>query len=155
MIRVHIICEGQTEAIFVQELLMSHFSCRKIFLKAILIGNTGGNVTFDRLRQDVEKLLLSDRSSYCTTFFDFYGLPTDFPGKSESAAKVDLSAGSGQYRGHSPRIITRHKTFYLPQRAQRTERKAIRKRCRGVLPLRDLENRITILFTTACLPKPR
>ena len=92
MIRVHIICEGQTEAIFVQELLMLHFSPRKIFLNAILIGNTGGNVTFDRLRQDAENLLLGDRSSYCTTFFDFYGLPTDFPGKSASAAKGDLSA---------------------------------------------------------------
>lgn len=92
MIRVHIICEGQTEAIFVQELLMLHFSPREIFLNAILIGNTGGNVTFDRLRQDAKNMLLGDRSSYCTTFFDFYGLPTDFPGKSESAAKVDLSA---------------------------------------------------------------
>ena len=92
MIRVHIICEGQTEATFVQELLQSRLSSREIYLHPKLIRNTGGNVTFDRLRKDVENLLLSDRSSYCTTFFDFYGLPTDFPGKSESAAKVDLSA---------------------------------------------------------------
>ena len=92
MVRVHIICEGQTEETFVRELLMPHFSPRKIFLKAILIGKTGGNVTFNRLRQDAEKLLLGDQSSYCTTFFDFYGLSTDFPGKSASAAKVDLSA---------------------------------------------------------------
>ena len=92
MVRVYIICEGQTEETFVRELLMPHFSPRKIFLNAILIGNTGGNVTFDRLRQDTENLLLGDRNSYCTTFFDFYGLPTDFPGKPESAAKVDLSA---------------------------------------------------------------
>lgn len=92
MIRVHIICEGQTEATFVQELLQSRLSSREIYLHPKLIRNTGGNVTFDRLRRDVENLLLGDQSSYCTTFFDFYGLPTDFPGKSESAAKVDLSA---------------------------------------------------------------
>ena len=95
MIRVHIICEGQTEAIFVQELLQSHLSSRGIFLNAILLGNAGGNVTFDRLRQDAENLLLGDRSSYCTTFFDFYGLPADFPGKSESVAKTDLSSKAG------------------------------------------------------------
>ena len=91
MIRVYVICEGQTEETFVKELLISHFSFREIFLSPILIGKAGGNVRFDRLCKDVKNLLLGDPESYCTTFFDFYGLPAKFPGKSEATSKVKLS----------------------------------------------------------------
>lgn len=41
MTRVHIICEGQTEAAFVQELLQPHFSSRSLFLMPSLIGKAG------------------------------------------------------------------------------------------------------------------
>lgn len=89
MTRVHIICEGQTEAAFVQELLQPHFSSRSLFLMPSLIGKAGGNVKFDRLRTDVRNRLLGDRGSYCTTFFDFYRLHSSFPGKAAAKAKTD------------------------------------------------------------------
>lgn len=93
MVRVHIICEGQTEETFVKHLLQPDFSNRDIHLTPALIGkpgHKGGNVKFDRLFTDVRNRLLGDTSAYCTTFFDFYGLPTDFPGKLDAATKHNI-----------------------------------------------------------------
>jgi Domain of unknown function (DUF4276) len=83
MFRVNIICEGQTEETFVQEILYHFFVTKSIYLTPILIGkpgHKGGNFTFGRLLKDLRPLL-GDSTAYCTTLFDFYGLPNDFPGK--------------------------------------------------------------------------
>lgn len=90
MIRVHVICEGQTEEMFVNEILASEFHHRDIYLSPALIGkpgHKGGNFKFERLLADVRARLLGDTTAYCTTFFDFYGLPEDFPGKSDAKLK--------------------------------------------------------------------
>lgn len=90
MIRLHVICEGQTEEMFVNQVLYETFLAKDIYLLPTLIGkpgHKGGNFRFERLFPDVRERLLSDPASYCTTFFDFYGLPDDFPGK-EDAKKV-------------------------------------------------------------------
>lgn len=84
MRRVHVICEGSTEETFVNELLLPLFKSRNISLCPALIGQPGkkgGNVTYKRLLDDVRNRLLGDRTAFCTTFFDYYGLPSDFPGK--------------------------------------------------------------------------
>jgi hypothetical protein len=84
MIRVHVICEGQTEEMFVNEVLGKSLLAKGIYLYPSLIGipgHKGGAVKFDRLKIDIRNYLLKDRTAYCTTFFDFYGLPTEFPGK--------------------------------------------------------------------------
>ncbi len=94
MIRVHVICEGQTEEMFINELLSDYFLPKGIYLRPSLIGkpgHKGGNFKFDRLFTDVRARLLGDTSSYCTTFFDFYGLPEDFPGKNEAKAQASIS----------------------------------------------------------------
>jgi len=93
MIRIHVICEGQTEEMFVNEVLAEAFLSKNIFLVPALIGkpgHKGGNFKFERLLTDVRARLLDDRTAYCTTFFDFYGLPEDFPGKEEAKAKVGM-----------------------------------------------------------------
>ena len=90
MTRVYILCEGQTEEAFVKALLDPHFQSKNIYLKAILLGkpgHKGGNVNFDRLFPDIRNLLRGDKHAYCTTFFDFYGLPADFPGKNLADSK--------------------------------------------------------------------
>ncbi len=84
MVRIHVICEGQTEEMFVNEVLAESFVTQGIYLQPSLIGKPGqkgGNFRFERLLTDVRLRLLGDPTAYCTTFFDFYGLPTDFPGK--------------------------------------------------------------------------
>lgn len=95
MIRVHVICEGQTEEMFVNELLQPVFVSKGIYLLPALIGkpgHKGGNFRFERLHADVEKRLLGDTSSFCTTFFDYYGLPESFPGKAEGAGHIDIAS---------------------------------------------------------------
>ena len=95
MVRVHVICEGQTEEMFVKELLQPEFFPKGIYLNPMLVGkpgHKGGNFKLERLFTDVRNHLLSDRTSYCTTFFDFYGLPTSFPGKSTAADLTDIES---------------------------------------------------------------
>lgn len=93
MIRVHVICEGQTEEMFVNELLQPVFLTRDIHLVPALVGKPGrkgGNFKFERLKIDVENRLLGDRTAYCTTFFDYYGLPQSFPGKDSLPDGADI-----------------------------------------------------------------
>lgn len=88
MIRVHVICEGQTEEMFVNEVLAKSFATQEIYLIPALIGkpgHKGGNFPFERLLTDIKGRLLNDATAYCTTFFDFYGLPANFPGKQETS----------------------------------------------------------------------
>ena len=87
MIRVHIICEGQTEEMFINSLLANTFSRKGIHLYPSLLGkpgHKGGNLRIARLLPDIRARLLGDSQAYCTTFFDFYGLPNDFPGKQDA-----------------------------------------------------------------------
>lgn len=99
MIRVHIICEGQTEEAFVNELLAEPFLQKGIILLPALIGkpgHKGGNFKFERLLPEVKNRLLRDVSCYCTTFFDFYGLPSSFPGKSDVSITDSIAQKSSK-----------------------------------------------------------
>jgi len=92
MIRVHVICEGHTEEMFVNQLLVTPFSLKGIWLLPAKIGrpgHKGGNVSYQRLLVDIKQRLLGDSSCYCTTFLDYYGLPTDFPGKTDVGISLD------------------------------------------------------------------
>ena len=92
MLRAHVICEGLTEETFVNELLLPRFKYHNLFLLPSQIGQPGkkgGDVSYRRLSKDVRERLLGDRRSLCTTFIDFYRLPSDFPGKSEATRFAD------------------------------------------------------------------
>ncbi len=94
MIRVHVICEGQTEEAFINNLLLEPLMARGIQLIPALIGkpgHKGGNFKFQRLLPDVRNRLMNDRQAYCTTFFDFYGLPEEFPGKKAFLPTASIS----------------------------------------------------------------
>lgn len=85
---VHIICEGQTEEAFIQNLLVEPFAHKGIYLMPSLVGrpgHKGGNFKFERVYPDIKNRLLADGNCYCTTFFDYYGLPESFPGKTSSS----------------------------------------------------------------------
>lgn len=94
MTRIHVICEGQTEEMFINEVLSEFFRPKDIYLLPALIGNPGhkgGNFKFDRLFSDVQTRLLGDTTSFCTTLFDFYRLPEEFPGKAEAKDCVGMA----------------------------------------------------------------
>ncbi len=87
MTRLRIICEGQTEEEFVNELLARHLHAFGVYPIPIVIGTVaqrGGNVKYHRLLNNIRNSLLSERNCYCTTLIDFYGLGMEFPGKSEA-----------------------------------------------------------------------
>lgn len=89
MTRIYVVCEGATEETFVNQILREAFSARQIYLYPVLIGegkHRGGRVNYDRVYIRVRNLLQEHRNAYCTTFFDYYGLPSEFPGK-EKAGK--------------------------------------------------------------------
>jgi hypothetical protein len=93
MIRLYIICEGQTEETFCNRLLLPYLAEHKVYIAPSSIakkGEKGGTIKFERLWRDVRNHLLGDPNAYCTTFFDFYGLPADFPGKELATQKSNI-----------------------------------------------------------------
>lgn len=87
MVRVHVICEGQTEETFVKEVLSRGLLSKNIYLSPALVGKPGqkgGALTPQRLLRDIRLRLLGDTTAYCTTLFDYYRLPRGFPGREEA-----------------------------------------------------------------------
>ena len=94
MLRLNIVCEGQTESAIVKTILSPHLATFNVGVSAPMIGTSGkkgGNVTLKRLRENVRDCLIQDRSSFCTTFVDFYGIDDNFPGKKEASSVSSLS----------------------------------------------------------------
>ena len=92
MSNIIFICEGISEKIFVENILQSYWDKKnlKIATDVILLGatnqkcnGTGGDVSFERLKNDLESTLQNDSISYITTIFDFYQLHGTWPGKTE------------------------------------------------------------------------
>ncbi|TAF72246.1 MAG: DUF4276 family protein [Bacteroidetes bacterium] len=85
MIRaIYILCEGQTEEEFVNSILRPYFNSHRIYdVRPILMttskGQKGGDVKYDRLRFNIDKLLKTETDILVTTFIDFFRLKNDFP----------------------------------------------------------------------------
>lgn len=88
MTRVHIFCEGQTEDVFVREVLGPHFQRLNIWLNPIIVctgpQGKGGVSTYGKIKWQVENKCKEDRTAWVTTLLDFYGLPSDFPMKAST-----------------------------------------------------------------------
>ncbi len=83
MPRVIVIVEGQTEEAFIKNVLAPDLWQHGVYATPILLGvpgHKGGNVNYARVSRDVLIQLKRDRSAYCTTMFDYYGLGAGFPG---------------------------------------------------------------------------
>ena len=95
MTNVYVICEGPTEVRFVKNILAPNLANRKLFLHPITVGSMrtkGGNVTFDRLYNNVRRQLYNNRRSYCSTLVDYYGLDSEFPGLDLAATRSGIRA---------------------------------------------------------------
>lgn len=97
---LHILCEGQTEERFVKEVLAPYLCRYGIFPKPILLltsrkqNSRGGMISFVQAKRDMEILMRQYKDKgiekhLFTTMFDYYALPDDFPGKSETASISD------------------------------------------------------------------
>ncbi len=83
MTRVNIVVEGQTEESFIKEVLAPSLWSRNIYVNPFVLGipgHKGGNVHYARVKKDILLQLKQDRTAYCSTMFDLYGLGNGFPG---------------------------------------------------------------------------
>ncbi|HET6883270.1 MAG TPA: DUF4276 family protein [Pirellulales bacterium] len=81
-----VVVEGETEQTFVRDQLAGHLALHNTSAWAVLPGrrrNRGGVKKWEVARQDIIRTLKEGR--YCTTMFDYYSLPNNWPGRTESA----------------------------------------------------------------------
>lgn len=98
---IHILCEGQTEQGFVEEVLRPYLIERGVTsVKSIIVSTNkelnacGGMSSYTLVRQDLNVMRkINSDSNYekhiFTTMFDLYALPSDFPGYKEADAIVE------------------------------------------------------------------
>lgn len=98
---VHVLCEGQTEQGFVENVLKPYLLVKGFTaVKSVLVSTNrkinacGGLVSYSHAFNDLQTMLASNidgayEKHIITTMFDLYALPNDFPGYAESHAIID------------------------------------------------------------------
>lgn len=84
MNRVYVVVEGQTEQTFVRDVLAPELAITNIYLYPRLIGkpgHKGGDIRFDRAKDDICNFLKQETNTYITTMFDFYRIDGQWPGR--------------------------------------------------------------------------
>jgi hypothetical protein len=87
MSRVLILVEGQTEQTFVEEVLAPALGLKGIEVRPKVIGkpgHKGGVGEWQRAKREIMALLKQSRNSFCTTMFDYYGMPDSWPGRTSA-----------------------------------------------------------------------
>jgi len=80
-----VIAEGETEQTFVRDVLSAHLSLHDISSWAVLPGKNrkrGGVKPWNTAFPDIIRTLKEQR--FCTTMFDYYAMPADWPGRKDS-----------------------------------------------------------------------
>ncbi|MFP8645018.1 DUF4276 family protein [Priestia aryabhattai] len=89
--QVMILVEGQTEEAFVNRVLQPYLNEKGIYLSTTMVctkkvkgvrRHRGGIADYDQVKRDLSTLLKSSHFNLITTFLDYYGLPSNFPGQS-------------------------------------------------------------------------
>lgn len=83
MVRVYVVVEGPTEESFIDKVLAPILWPREIYVVPRIVGvpgHKGGNANYARVKKDVLLQLKQDKTAYCSTMFDLYGLGEGFPG---------------------------------------------------------------------------
>lgn len=81
-VEVIAVVEGRTEQTFVEYILAKYLGQKNIGIKATQVskpGQKGGDVRFDRVKDDLGLHLKQRRDTYVTTIIDYYGTK-DWPG---------------------------------------------------------------------------
>ena len=93
MTEVIIVGEGQTEEVFIKEILGPALAKNDIFVHPRLIGTSryskGGSLKAQRVLRFLRNTLRERQDTYVTTLFDLYALPSDFPGLSTAVIPPD------------------------------------------------------------------
>lgn len=90
MHRVLTVVEGFTERTIVEQTIAPYLGGRGLSLHAKVIGkpgHKGGVRNFEAVRKEILALLRQERGSHVSTFFDYYGLPENWPGVQQAKGK--------------------------------------------------------------------
>ncbi|NOS75574.1 MAG: DUF4276 family protein [Methyloglobulus sp.] len=94
MIRVIVVCEGQTEETFIRDVIAPLLAHQHIYLTARLVpttkGHKGGALSYFRVKRFILNCLKEETETVVTTFFDLYALDNEFPRFVESQTIVDV-----------------------------------------------------------------
>lgn len=90
MSRVRVLVEGQTEQTFVRDVLAPLLAGSGVYLHPVPFGTGGGIPKYATARKDIVRSLKGDSGLYCTTMVDFYGMPTDWPGREHANSVRDF-----------------------------------------------------------------
>ncbi|WP_269241865.1 DUF4276 family protein [Flavobacterium limnophilum] len=96
MKRIIIICEGQTEQEFCNDILQPHFNQFGIIIQNPTIKKTaGGIVNWSSLKHQIETHLKQDQTAYITTLIDFYGIHANhnYPNWTQANKQTDKNIG--------------------------------------------------------------
>ena len=80
--------EGQTEIGFVRAVVAPYLALKGVSLWARLPGHErrrGGVRPWESICGDIVRTLKERRDRYCTTMFDYYAMPRDWPGREDSS----------------------------------------------------------------------
>jgi len=95
MKRVCVVCEGQTEEMFVTKVVAPVFYDIGLNLTPQMIetspGHRGGALSYERVRRHLRNTLRQKSSPTVTTFFDLYRLDKRFPGFDEAHQETLLA----------------------------------------------------------------
>lgn len=89
-VEVYIIVEGQTEQTFVREVLAPVMTHKGIYLYPALIGKPGrkgGDIRFERAKEDIGNFLRQRPNIHISTMFDYYRLEADWPGNIKTSGR--------------------------------------------------------------------
>ncbi len=92
---VYIVVEGQTEQTFVRDVLARDMAHKGIYLYPALIGkpgHKGGDIRFERARNDIGHFLRLRKNAFVSTMFDFYRIDAGWPGRAK--VREDVKSGA-------------------------------------------------------------
>lgn len=98
MIRINVVAEGYSEMFFAKQVLNNYFNGSRIIdSRCVLTGTNrltnyesrGGMRSYKTAKDDIVRWLLEDQGAYVTTMFDYYRLPSDFPGFEQAMQLAD------------------------------------------------------------------
>jgi hypothetical protein len=111
-VEIFIVVEGSTEQTFVRDVLAPQMAHKGIFLHPALIGkpgHKGGDIRFDKARNDIGNFLKQRNDTYISTMFDYFRIDSEWPGRAE--VHRQLQNGTALTASHKAEILegaTRH-----------------------------------------------
>ncbi len=93
-VRVLAFVEGPTEEKFISDIVRPSLASRNVFISATTPGRRrahGGVQHWARTKRELLRYLKEDKERFVTTMFDYYGLPNDWPGRSEARQEKQIT----------------------------------------------------------------